>query len=139
MTIYNVHIYREMRLFFGNIEADSLEAAASIGRDKPTDQADSIDDCEGETFYACVDVQGGEEYEQSRWIDFEPERQRKLVPELLEALQRAEFLMRRVYEGDHQALENLPSAASQACAVLAKATAATENDQDQPIEKESQP
>jgi hypothetical protein len=45
------------------------------------------------------------------------------APDLLEALQRAEFLMRRVYEGDHHALENLLSAAAQARAAIAKATA----------------
>ena len=45
MTIYNIHIYREMRLVYGGIEADSQEAAAAIARDKPTDQADSIEDC----------------------------------------------------------------------------------------------
>jgi hypothetical protein len=85
MTICNVHIYREMRLLFRNIEAESLEAAASIARERPTDEADSIDDCDGETFYACVDVQGDEEYEQSRWIDFESERLRKAAPALLAA------------------------------------------------------
>jgi hypothetical protein len=86
MTIYNVHIYREMRLVFEGIEADSHEAAASIARDKPTGDADEIDDCDGETFYACVDVQADEEYEHSRWIDFEPERERRAAPSLLAAL-----------------------------------------------------
>jgi hypothetical protein len=43
-----------------------------------------------------------------------------LLQEALEVLERAEFLMRRVEKGDHQALENLPSAAAQARAVLAK-------------------
>ena len=86
ITIYNVHIYREMRLVYGGIEADSHEAAAAIAREKPTDEADAIDDCDGETFYACVDVQGDEEYEQSRWIDFEPERQRKVAARLLTVL-----------------------------------------------------
>jgi hypothetical protein len=87
MTKYIVHIYREMRLVFEGIVADSLEAAAAIAHDKPTGDADDIDDCDGETFYACVDVQGDEEYEQSRWIDFEPERQRMAAPKMLEALQ----------------------------------------------------
>jgi len=86
MTIYNVHIYREMRLVFGGIEAGSPEAAAAIARDKLTSDADSIDDCDGETFAALVDVAGDEEYEQSRTIDFEPERQRKAAPALLAAL-----------------------------------------------------
>lgn len=85
-TTYNVHIYREIRLVFGGIEADTHDAAASIAREKPTEHADDIDDCDGETFYACVDVQGDEQYEQSRWIDFEPERQRKAAPKLLAAL-----------------------------------------------------
>jgi len=44
--------------------------------------------------------------------------------EMREALERAEFLMRRVYEGDHHALENLPSAAVQARTALARAMAA---------------
>src|SRR4051794_31531924 len=60
MTTYNVHIYREMRLVFGGIRAESHEAAATIARDKPTEHADDIADCDGETFYACVDVQGDE-------------------------------------------------------------------------------
>jgi hypothetical protein len=83
---YNVHIYREMRLVYGGIEADSHEAAASIARDKPTDQADSIDDCDGETLAALVDVQGDEDYAQSRIVDFESERERRAAPKLLAAL-----------------------------------------------------
>src|SRR5271169_1759482 len=90
MTIYNVHIYREMRLVFGGIEADSPEAAAVIARDKPTGDADSIDDCDGETFAALVDVAGDECYRHSRTIDFEPERQRKAAPKLLMAVLMAE-------------------------------------------------
>jgi hypothetical protein len=86
MMTYNVHIYREMRLVFGGIEADSPEAAASIARDKPTEHADDIADCDGETFAALVDVQGDEEYEQSRVIDFEAERERRAASEMLSAL-----------------------------------------------------
>lgn len=86
MTTYNVHIYREMRLLFGGIEAETHESAASIARDKATDQADSSDDCDGETIAALVDVVGDEEYEQTRLIDFEPERQRKAAAKLLAAL-----------------------------------------------------
>jgi hypothetical protein len=86
MTTYNVHIYREMKLLYGGIEAATHEAAAAIARDKPTDQADSIDDCDGETLAALVDVQGDEDYRQSRMIDFEPERRRKAAAKLLAAL-----------------------------------------------------
>jgi hypothetical protein len=85
MTTYNVHIYREMRLVFKGIEADSHEAAAASVRDKQTDDYDGIADCDGDTFYACVDVQGDEDYQQSRWIDFEEERLRKAAPALLAA------------------------------------------------------
>ena len=86
MTTYNVHVYREMRLVFGGIEAASPEEAAALARDKPTENADEFDDeCDGETFYALVDVQGDEQHEQSRFIDFEPERLRLAAPKLLEA------------------------------------------------------
>ena len=80
MTIHNVRIYREMRLVFGGIEAESPEAAALFARGKPTDEADSIDDCEGENLAALVDLAGDEDYEHSQFIDFEPERIRKAAP-----------------------------------------------------------
>jgi hypothetical protein len=84
--IYNVHIYREMRLMFDGIEAGTPEAAAEIARDKPTDQADEIDDCEGATLTALVDEAGDDEYERSVTIDFECERERKAAAEMLVAL-----------------------------------------------------
>lgn len=84
-NIYNVHIYREMRLAYEGIEADSHEEAAALARDKPTNDAVEIDDCEGETLSALVDVAGDDEYEQSRFINFEDERQRKAAPALLAA------------------------------------------------------
>jgi hypothetical protein len=84
MTIYNVHIFREMKLRFDGIEAETPEGAAAIARDKLT-QADDLDDCDGETFSALVDVHGDEEYEKTRLIDFEAERARKAVPTLLAA------------------------------------------------------
>jgi hypothetical protein len=87
MTLYNVHIYREMRLVYEGVEAETHEAAATIARDKPTGDADGIDDCEGESFSALVDVQGDEDYAQSRMIDFETERQRKAARKLLAALE----------------------------------------------------
>jgi hypothetical protein len=86
MTTHNVHIYREMRLTFDGIEADTPEAAAAIARDKPTGDADEIDDCEGITLSALVDVVGDKEYEQSQFIDFEPERRRNAAPGLLAAV-----------------------------------------------------
>ncbi len=130
MMTYNVHIYREMKLKFDGIEADAPEAAAAIARDRPTDEANSIDDCDGETLAALVDLVGDEEYEQSCFIDFENERLRKAAPALLVALQRAEFLMRRVSDGDHRALENLRSAADQARDAIAQAAGETPSDND---------
>jgi hypothetical protein len=87
MRKYNVHIYREMRLVYQGIEADSPQAAAAIAREKPTGDADEIDDCEGETLSALVDVAGDTEYEQSEMIDFEGERVRKAAPALMTALE----------------------------------------------------
>jgi len=83
---YTVHLYREMRLLFEGIEADSHEAAASIARDKPTGDADKVEDCEGEDLAALVDVAGDEDYSQSVTIDFEAERQRKSAHRMLAAL-----------------------------------------------------
>src|SRR5271165_6053718 len=120
MTIYNVHIYREMRPVFGGIEADSPEAAAAIARDKLTSDADSIDDCDGETFAALVDVADDEEYKQSRTIDFEPERQRKAAPKLLSALKYAlEFL-----EANDDGEEDVTSRIAAACAAITAANEA---------------
>ena len=63
MTKYIVHLYREMRLSYADIEADTPEAAAAIARDRPTGDADDIEDCEGENLAALVDVAGDEDYE----------------------------------------------------------------------------
>src|SRR4051812_44198946 len=87
MTIYNVHIYREMRIVFGGIEAETPEAAAAIARDKPTGDADDIEDCNGDDLGALVDVNGDEDYTQSVSIDFESERHRKAALKLLASLE----------------------------------------------------
>ena len=86
-TAYNVHIYREMRLFFPGIAAPSPEAAAQIAAAKPTDDAETIDDCDGENTAALVDVVGDADYVQSRIIDFEPQLLLKNALRLLDALQ----------------------------------------------------
>jgi hypothetical protein len=86
MTIYTVHIYRELCLVFGDIEADSHEEAVSIARDKPTGDADDVGECDGETFYACVDVQGDAGYKESRRVLFDEDRLRTAAPRMLEAL-----------------------------------------------------
>ena len=43
MTTYIVHLYREMRLTFEPVEADTPEAAAAIARDRLTEDADDIE------------------------------------------------------------------------------------------------
>jgi hypothetical protein len=86
MTRYHVHIYREMRLYFPGIEADSPERAARIAADRPTDDAENVDgDCDGENLASLVDVAGDDEFTQSVTIDFEAERLRKAASTLLEA------------------------------------------------------
>lgn len=86
MPKFNVHLYREMKLWFPGIEADTTEAAAAIAREKPTADADDIEDCNGEDLAALIDVAGDEDYSQSVTIDFEAERQRKAAAKLLDAL-----------------------------------------------------
>ena len=94
-NMYNVHIYREMKLRFDGIEADTHDTAAGIAREKPTDEANSIDDCEGVTLAALVDVAGDEEYGKSRMIDFDEERQRKAAHAMLATLQSLAELRRK--------------------------------------------
>ncbi|MDX2059681.1 MAG: hypothetical protein SFV24_17855 [Gemmatimonadales bacterium] len=77
MTLYNVHLYREMRLLFTDIEAESPEAAAATARDKLTGEAAEIDDCDGQTLAALVDEIGDSEYERSVLIDFEQDQRRE--------------------------------------------------------------
>ncbi|WP_422927476.1 hypothetical protein [Singulisphaera sp. PoT] len=85
MAGYIVHVYREMRLTFEGIEAESPEAAALIARDRSTDAADDIADCDGEDLAALVDLVGDEHHEHSRVFDFGPEGLRKAGPALLAA------------------------------------------------------
>jgi len=56
MTLYHVHLYREMRLYFPGVEADTPEQAARIAADRPTFDAEHIEDCNGETLAALIDV-----------------------------------------------------------------------------------
>jgi hypothetical protein len=120
MTTYNVHLYREMRLTFEGIEADTPEAAAAIARDKPTGDADDIYDCEGESLSALVDVAGDEEYAQSGFIDFEAERQRKAARKLLTAPKAAREFLEANDDGEDDAVSRIALAA----AAIAEAEAA---------------
>ena len=84
---YTVHVYREMRLRFDGIEAESPEQAAEKARVMHFDDADEWSDCEGQSLSALVDIPGDEEYEHSRVIDFEPGRMLDAAPKVLAALE----------------------------------------------------
>jgi hypothetical protein len=87
MAKYTVHLFREMHLTFVGIEADTPEAAAAAVSQKPTEEADNIEDCHGENRSALVDVEGDETFSQSVMIDFEAERSRKAAAKLLATLE----------------------------------------------------
>jgi hypothetical protein len=125
MTPYNVHIYREMRLYFPAIEAETPEDAARIAADKPTADAEYTEDCDGENLAALVDLVGDDEFEHSVTIDFDHERLRKAAPGLLEAIPPLIGLIHRLLPAHAQSdstLDNLPEVI-QARAVLARAAA----------------
>jgi hypothetical protein len=86
MKTYNVHIYREMRLSYPGIEAESHEAAAQIAVDKCSNEAETLEDCEGEDLAALVDVEGDAEYKQSKTIDFMPTLLRNHAEDMLGAI-----------------------------------------------------
>ena len=122
MTLYNVHIYREMKLRFDAIEAGSPEAAANIARDGLTEDADDMEPCDGETFSALVDVVGDDEFTQSVTIDFESERLRKTASELLDALQTLAEQADQDCPAEYRT-RHFVDALEQAHVVIAKATA----------------
>ncbi|HEX4338218.1 MAG TPA: hypothetical protein VH062_20075 [Polyangiaceae bacterium] len=55
MTTYTVHLCREMRLVFQDVEADSPEAAARRSSARATGHAHRIEDCEGFGYSPVVD------------------------------------------------------------------------------------
>ena len=124
MTLYNVHIYREMRLFYSGIEAETPEDAARIAAGKPTDDAHEIEDCNGDDLGALVDVVGDDQYEESVMIDFAFERMRKAAPDLMQAIPSLIGLVHRLLPPHAQSdstLDNVPEVI-QARAALASAT-----------------
>jgi hypothetical protein len=84
MKIYNVHIYREMRLFFPGIIASTAEEAARLAAEMPSGAAEALEDCDGENLAALVGVIGREDRQQNWMIDFDPVR--AIMPDLLTAL-----------------------------------------------------
>jgi hypothetical protein len=86
MSLYNVHIFREMRLYFPGIEAENPQAAAAIASKRESGEAEDIEDCDGEDFGALVDIVGDEDFANSQLIDFEPKRLTDVAQRLLAAL-----------------------------------------------------
>jgi hypothetical protein len=86
MTKYIVHLFREMRLSFPDIEADSPAEAARIASATDTCEAEDIEDCNGEDLGALIDVVGDDDFVNSELIDFEPQRHLKVAPDLITAL-----------------------------------------------------
>jgi hypothetical protein len=80
MPKYKVHVYREMRIVFDNIEADSVEAAAKVAAIKHFDERDDFSDCEGVNLSALVDQQGEPD---GTLIDFEDGRMLRVSEKLL--------------------------------------------------------
>jgi hypothetical protein len=72
MPKYNVHLYREMRIYFTAIEADTPLAAALIADGSSLSDAQLIDDCDSASTAALVDLQGDDEYHHSQMIDLQP-------------------------------------------------------------------
>jgi len=89
-TQYRVHVYREMRLSYSYIVAASHEEAAKLAAAKSSDAADLIEDCDGESFAALVDVQDDPDYSDSKTIDFPATVLRNNTLALLRALEISE-------------------------------------------------
>ena len=98
MTMYHIHLYRVMRLYFPCIEACTPEEAARIAADRPTQEAFDTEDCDGDNLAALIEVAGDNEFTQSVTIDFEPERLRKAVPELLDALVQTNAMLHMLWD-----------------------------------------
>lgn len=125
MPKYRVHVYREMRLVFDDIEAASAEKAAFIAGEKHFDDCKEWSDCEGENLSALVDYAPHE----GILIDFEAGRLRTHCPKLIAVLKKllpeidSEIEQRQTggNDEDWMALKNL---SDEAHAVLREATGA---------------
>ena len=121
MTTYTVHLYREMRLVFRDIEAGSPEEAADFAVKRGENP--EIHDCEGRTFQAIADLILDDELEDETDVVFEDGRLLNAVPSLLEALTNAERFIGG-FEDDHvqESIEDL-LAEIRAAIALAKGAA----------------
>ena len=83
MPKYRVHVYREMRIVFDDIEAATPEKAAEIAGEKHFDDCDEWSDCEGVNLAALVDRQGDPD---GTLIDFKDGRMLRASESLLSCL-----------------------------------------------------
>jgi hypothetical protein len=90
---FNVHVYREMRLYFPDIQAETTEAAAAIAIDLPTGEASLIDDCDGRTLGALIDLVGDSEYRHSRMIDTQESKLADKACQVVELLAKCAVLL----------------------------------------------
>jgi len=127
MPTFNVHLYREMRLPFLGVEADTPEQAAKMVAEYPSEKAASYEDCESVTLAALVDLAGDKDYSQSVTIDLDPVT--TAAQELYEALAHFERAHRQ-WAQDHATFHKESNTAEntelyviykKACAALAKA------------------
>ena len=105
MPKFRVHAYREMRLVFDEINADTPEAAAHIASGKPFAESDSCNDCEGTTLSALVD-EAAEGQEGVAIVDFQDGRWLRAGPRMLAALQAARELFYTLGDRDTQESRN---------------------------------
>ena len=98
MKAYNVHIYREMRLSFPGMVANTAEEAARLAAEMPSEAARALEDCDGENLAALVGVIGREDCQQSRMIDFDPVR--AIAPDILTVLALALPILQEVVSAE---------------------------------------
>lgn len=72
MPKFHVHLYHEMRLYFHGIEADTPRDAVTIADARQSNHAEAVEDCDGATISALVDVDGDDDYEHSQMLDLDP-------------------------------------------------------------------
>ncbi|WP_422929698.1 hypothetical protein [Singulisphaera sp. PoT] len=82
MTLYHVHLYREMRITFEGIEAETPQSAAAIARRMSAGEAVAIEECGGENLAALIGEAGDDAFERAVSIDFSAERLRGAVPDI---------------------------------------------------------
>jgi hypothetical protein len=103
MPQYRVHVYREMRLVFEGVEADTPQAAAHIAAGKHFDDCNDWSDCEGTNLAALVDEHNDvdiDEAQDGTLVALEDGRWLRAGPRMLAAVQSARELFYTLGDGD---------------------------------------